>query len=326
MMVLDDLLRRRVVFLSGKGGVGKSTVGLALALAARRRGKRTLLIEIDTPLGATRGLGAAANDDLPGVSPDSDEAEPMPGLFTRNLDPQQVMDEYVRHVVPTELLARRVLDSPIYRRFFAAAPGLADLMLLGKILKLEEARERWSRKPVYDLVIVDAPATGHGLSLLRTPLAAVKAVPVGPVGQSAKRILSLLRDAERATLLLVAIPEEMAVVEAIEFHSAVAEDVGIHVGAMVLNACHERRLTAAQEAEVLRLSARGAEGTLPQGIPLRDALTAGRRHIRRRKLTRFYEARLKRSLPVPLVSLPYLFEESLGPESLRALSERLEAS
>jgi len=317
-MVLDDLLRRRLVFLSGKGGVGKSTLGLALCLAARERGKRVLLVEIDTPLEAARVLGRGPSG--------PEETEVSPGLFTVNLDPRGVMDEYVRHAVPTAMLSRRVIESPLYHRFFAAAPGLPDLMVLGKIMTLEEAHDRWSGKPRYDLVVVDAPATGHGLSLLRVPLAASKAVPVGPIGHNARRILAMLRDAKRTTLALVAIPEEMAVVEAVEFHETAAREVGIHTSAVFLNACHERRLTEDQEAEVLRLAAAGADGPLARGIRLGPALAAGRRQIRRRKLTRFYQARLRKALPFPLVSLPYLFEEEMGAGAIRALAERLEAS
>jgi anion-transporting ArsA/GET3 family ATPase len=317
-MVLDELLRRRLVFLTGKGGVGKSTVGLALALAARERGKRVLVVEIDTPLEAARVLGRGPAGPR--------ETEVMPGIFTVNLQPREVMDEYVRSVVPTEMLSRRVIESPIYARFFAAAPGLPDLMVLGKILTLEDARERWSRKPRYDLVVVDAPATGHGLSLLRVPRAASKAVPVGPVGNNARRIQALLEDPDRTTLALVAIPEEMAVVEAVELHESLRREVGIHASAVVLNACHERRLEERQESEVLRLAAAGADGTLGRGVRLRAALAAGRRHIRRRKLTRFYQGRLRKALPLPLVSLPYVFDEEMGEAAIRTLAERLEAS
>ena len=126
-MLLDDLLRRRLVILSGKGGVGKSVVGTALALAARDRGKRVLLIEIDTPVSAARFLGS--NPSLGHA-----ETEVLPGLFMVNLDPRTVMDEYVRTMARVDLIARRILDNPIYHRFFAAAPGLPELMVLGKIM------------------------------------------------------------------------------------------------------------------------------------------------------------------------------------------------
>jgi anion-transporting ArsA/GET3 family ATPase len=317
-MLLDDLLARRLVILSGKGGVGKSVVGMALALAARERGKRVLLAEIDAPLEASRYLGA------PPVG--SREAEISPGLFTVNLEPQAVMDEYVRHAVRVEMLVRRILESPIYRRFYSWAPGLRDLVVLGKVVVLAEAKEGWSRRPRFDLVIVDAPATGHGLSMLKAPVAASAAIPVGPIGHQARWILQHLRDARYCALGIVAVPEEMAVVEALEFHRVAREEIGISPCAVFLNACHERRLSEEQEAEVLRLTSQGALGRLAPGVTLPAALASARHHIRRRKLTRFYQARLKRALPLPVVPLPYVFEEELGQASLRMLAARLQTA
>jgi anion-transporting ArsA/GET3 family ATPase len=317
-MILDALLEKRLVFLSGKGGVGKSLMGAALAQAARERGKKVLLVEVDAPLEAARYLGR------PPVGERETEVEP--GLFTVNLRPRGVMDEYVRHMLKVDLLARRILESPIYERFFAVAPGLKELMVLGKIMVLEEERTGFSRRPRYDLIVVDAPATGHGLQFLKIPLAASKAVPVGPVGTNARRILALLRDPVRTALAIVAIPEEMAVVEAQELHQVATEDVGIATAALLLNCCHERQLDASAEAEVLRLSADGAGGALGPGVRLEAALAAARRHIRRRKLTRFYETRLQKSLPLPVVRLPFLFREEIGPAEVALLAARLAAA
>ena len=241
-VLLDDLLRRRLLILSGKGGVGKSVVGTALALAARDRGKRVLLVEIDTPVSAARFLGSN-----PAIG--HAETEVLPGLFMVNLDPRTVMDEYVRATARVDLIARKILENPVYSKFFAAAPGLPELMVLGKIMVLEEERTGFPRRPRFDLVIVDAPATGHGLSFLKVPLAASNAVPVGPVGHNARRILSMLRDPARTALAVVAIPEEMAVVEATEFAATAEKELGIKAQALILNACHERRFTAAGPVE-----------------------------------------------------------------------------
>jgi len=317
--VLDELLSRRLVILSGKGGTGKSVVGTALALAACARGKRVLLVEIDAPLEASRYLGVTRVG--------TKEAEVRPGLFAVNLDPAAVMDEYVRRVVRVDILARRVLDSPVYRRFFAAAPGLPELMVLGKIMVLVEARaSRFSSRPRYDLIVVDAPATGHGLAFLQVPLAASRAVPAGPIGSNARRILALLQDADRTALVLLAVPEEMAVVEAQELHRAAVDELGMPPIGLVLNQCHERRFTREQEAEILSLAAENASGRLVRGVGLRSALAVARRHIRRRKLTQFYQARLRRVLPLPTITLPYLFDEDIGPSSIERLARRLEAA
>jgi anion-transporting ArsA/GET3 family ATPase len=308
-VILDGLLEKRLVVISGKGGVGKSVTGAALALAAVKRGRRTLLVEVDSPLEATRYLGAQPAGG--GVR------EARPGLFTVNLAPTAVMDEYVRHVVKLELLARRILDSPVYHRFFAAAPGLRELMVLGKIMTLEEEREGWSRRPRYDLLIVDAPATGHGLSFLKVPQAASQAVPVGPIGVNARRIQGLLRDPRRTALLVVAIPEEMAVVEAAWFHRLATDELGIACAGVVLNAASEERFSRAEEAEVLRLK--------DASPALAPALAAARRQIRRRKRTRFYEKRLAREIEAPLLSLPFLPDDPIGPGALQRLVARFEA-
>ena len=108
--------------------------------------------------------------------------------------------------------------------------------------------------------MVDAPATGHGLAFLKVPLAASAAVPVGPIGHNARRVLAMLRDPGRTALVVVAIPEEMAVVEAVQFHRLAAGEIGMEPAAIVLNGCHERRFTDEDEAEVLRLTAEGADG------------------------------------------------------------------
>ena len=318
-MLLDDLLSRRLVVLTGKGGTGKSVVGTALALAACARGKRVLLVEIDAPLEASRYLGAAPVGGR--------EAQIRPGLFAVNMDPAAVMDEYVRETARVDLIARKILENPVYHRFFAAAPGLPELMVLGKIMVLEEQRaSRFSSRPRYDLIVVDAPATGHGISFLKVPVAASQAVPVGPVGHNARRILSMLRDAERTALVLVAVPEEMAAVEAQELHRAAVDELGMEPAVLVLNQCHERRFRREEEAEILRLAAENADGRLVRGVGLRAALSAARRHLRRRKLTQFYQTRLRRAIPLPLVSLPYLFDEDLGPSSIERLAQRLEAA
>lgn len=316
-MLLDDLFASRVLVLTGKGGVGKSTVGAALALSATRRGKRVLLAEIDASTTAFSRLIRGSGD--------PQESPALPGLFAVNLRPQAVMDEYVRHAVKLEGLSRRILGSPIYHRFFAAAPGLKELMVLGKIMTLEEARQGWSSRPRYDLIVLDAPATGHGLSLLNVPVAATKAVPVGPVASNARKILELLRDPKKTRTLLVAIPEEMAVVEAIELEASL-RGMGLAPRALFLNACQERLLTDAQEGAVLRLSAKEDAGRLPGAtVSLEGALAAARRHIRKRRLARVHEARLRRSLSIPLVRLPF-FYDPVGPEALNALADRLDAA
>jgi len=314
-MLLDDLLRRRLILLSGKGGVGKSVVGAALAVAARERGRRVLLVEVEAPLPAARYLDAAPAG--------KGETEALPGISTVNLEAREVMDEYVRRHVRVEAIVRRIIGSPVYHRFFTAAPGLKELMLLGKIVVASEERAAWVRSRRHDLVIADLPATGHGLLLLKVPLAASAAIPVGPVGHQARWILRMLRDPAWTALVIVAIPEEMAVVEALELERTAGGEVGMAAQALVLNACHERRFSGPEEAAILKLRGEAAEGVLRGGVPLQDALLAALRHLRRARLTRFYERRLRRAASAPLVKLPFLYGARLGLDDVRGLAARL---
>jgi hypothetical protein len=125
---------------------------------------------------------------------------------------------------------------------------------------------------------------------------------------------------------VVALPEEMAVVEALEFHRMARTEMGIPTRAFVLNGCHERRFTGAQETEILRRVAEDEDGRLAPGVTLQAALFAGRRHIRRRKLTQFYLRRLQQSGDAPVVTLPLLFTDRLDERALETLAERLEAA
>ena len=315
-MLSEALLRRRLILLSGKGGVGKSVVGAALALLASERGRRVLLVEVDTPLPATRYLEA------PDAGPA--ESEALPGLFTVNLQAQAVMDEYLRRHVRVEAIVNRIVASPVYHRFFAAAPGLKELMLLGRIVVASEERVGLRRRPRYDLVIADLPATGHGLALLKVPLAASAAIPVGPVGRQARAILEKLRDRDWTALAIVAVPEEMAVVEALELQRNSASEVGIEAQALILNACHEPRFANDEEAELGRLRRSGSSGVLKGGVALENALAAAARHQRRVRLTRFHERRLRRGALAPIATLPFVFAERLGRRELRRLAARLE--
>lgn len=313
-MVLDRLFSRRLVFLSGKGGVGKSVVGAALALCAQKRGMRVVLVEVEAPLPVARLLGGR-----PGASPITPE-EVLPGILTVNLEPAAVMEEYIKRTLHIQMFVRRIVQSPIYQRFYSAAPGLPELMLLGKIMDLTDDRHD------HDLVIVDSPATGHGLSFLKVPFAASAAIPLGPVGNAARRVISHLQDHEHTALAVVTIPEEMAVVEGLEFLEQAQREVGIAAEAVILNQCHEAVFDVEEEARVLELLAGETGGRLARGVSLRGALVAARRQMRRRKLTRFYQTRLTRATPLPLLRLPRVFAEELGLDDLRALAARLEAA
>jgi len=143
---------RRLLIISGKGGVGKSTLCSAFALSASRMGKRVLVIEMDEKERISRLFGT------PEVGYEG--AFVHPNIFVRNLLPMRVMDEFLETRVTVKTIARQILGSSIYKYFVAAAPGLKEFVTLGKIMLLEDEKEGRG-KPKYDFIVIDAPATGH---------------------------------------------------------------------------------------------------------------------------------------------------------------------
>ena len=150
------LLRKRLIFVTGKGGVGTSTVAAALGLAVARRGRRTILATISGQAGA---LGHGADGLL--------EVELAPGLAAVSIDPQDAMEEYLR--LQAGRLGSLLGSSGIFQYLAAAAPGLRELVTIGKVWELAQPRRLRRGARDYDLVIVDAPASGHAVALLRTP-------------------------------------------------------------------------------------------------------------------------------------------------------------
>ena len=272
------------VFILGKGGSGKSVISEGLAALAAERGRRTLLVRIGESLKTPdeRTLAAAPS---------------RHGFHVVDLDPRVAMDDYVQHVVRLRPLVERITRSEVYRKFFAAAPGLPELVLLGRIRQFSLERERHGGMR-YEAIIVDCPSSGHGLLMLETPLAALRAMPVGPFARLASEIIEWLKTATR--IGLVAIPEEMAVVEAIEFKEDLLERTSLSPAVAFLNRMRQESLSAAAHRALVEVE---AEPDSEDGLLLEAAL----RVQRRTRLEAFHQRRLTKGLgltPVVIAELP----------------------
>jgi anion-transporting ArsA/GET3 family ATPase len=218
----------RLHVVTGKGGVGKSTVSAALALAAARSGARTLAIEIPERAGLCRILGA---------SPEG------PGKVTRARDHLDVayfdgaaaLSEYLTRRVRLRGVVDVVLDHPLYRAFVHAAPGVQELMAMGKVR--DELRRRRRGSPYWDVVVVDAGATGHALQLLGMPAAAADAFGGGLVHREAERIDALLRDPVTTAVHVVATAEEMPLAEAVGALDVLRNRLHMPVRSLLVNQC-----------------------------------------------------------------------------------------
>ncbi len=296
---MEALLRdRRLLYVTGKGGVGKTTVAAALGLAAAEAGRRTIVCEVAEQDRVSRAFQRQ------GVVPET-EVQLADNLWAITIDPQRALEEWLARQLGGPGL-RVLARSSAFQYFVAAAPGAKELITIAKVWELA-APQRWDRRNrTYDLVVVDAPSSGHGLAMLTTPRTFGEIARVGPIRRQAFKVRDLLCDPERTGYVAVALPEEMPVNETLELERRLPEAVGIGLEAIVVNALWPERFSAA-DAETLR--AASEDGHRPEAAAaLRAALSAHERARAQRSHLR----RLRRGTSARVVTLPYLFESEIG--------------
>lgn len=234
---------QRVVIVSGKGGVGKSSVSAALALGFSQRGFRTLACEVNAKERVSVLLERAPAG--PQVTALEDN------LWSVNVQPQEAMREYALMIVKFNTIYNAVFENRLVRYFLKFVPSIQELVLLGKILY--HAQEKVSETAFrFDRVVIDAPATGHAVSFLRIPRVLLSTVPPGPLATEVQKMNDILTDANRTKALLVTIPEEMPLVETAELFQALAQGPGIHTEAILLNSFVGPRFSGADLETVSR--------------------------------------------------------------------------
>jgi anion-transporting ArsA/GET3 family ATPase len=306
MATVPGLLDKRLVFVTGKGGVGKSTVSLALALAGARAGKRTILCEV----AAQEHLSQVFDRGQVGFH----EVEMDRDLWAISIDPDEAMREYVLLQLKVKAMRDLLFRSRIFTYLAAATPGLKELVTIGKIweLALDDRKARGGRR--YDLVIVDAPATGHGVGFLQTPRTFANVARVGPIRQQAETLDGFIRDRKRTGIAVVALPEEMPVNETASLERDLASEVGVQVDRIFCNGLYPERFS---EPEVERIAA-----TAPRTESLaRAACRAAITESRRARAQREQLARLEENCEAPVSPLPFLFEPELGVDEIGALAD-----
>jgi hypothetical protein len=301
------LLDRRLVVVTGKGGVGKSTVSAALALLATRAGKRVLVCEVNAQERVAPLLGALPSG--------TTAHQVRPGLSSLVVTPGAALREYGLMVVRFQAVYDAVFENRFVRHFLRVVPSLGELVMLGKML--HEARAERDGRPRWDLVIVDAPSTGHAVQLLRVPGAMLGTVPPGPLRSDAAWMQDWLLDPARTALAVVTLPEEMPVTEAIELDQQLRAQVGLAPAALVVNAMPARRFDAGEAA---RLQVLGA-GAPPAG----PAARAGRLQAARAEAAGRELARARAALALPTTLLPLLAAPTWGAPEVERLADALAA-
>lgn len=301
---LAALKRRRLIVVTGKGGVGKSLLTVAIGRMLAEAGRRTLVLEVDPRENLHPLLGTA---------PSGGEVVAAGGrLYLQNLKPREVADWVVRRQVKIEMLVKRVLESPVYHRFVDGAPGLREMAILGHALRL--LRGETKKAPRVDTVVLDAPATGHGVYLLTSARLYAETIGHGPFAGLARDIAEFAADPEQTTVTVVTLAEEMPVQEAIELRDSLLEKFGREPELLVVNGLYPPVPGERCEETVAGDRIEPSESVDEEGML---ALWSRRRAVNERELARLAEA-----WPAPSLNLPLLPMEP-GPPLVDELVEKL---
>jgi anion-transporting ArsA/GET3 family ATPase len=309
-------LRRRLVIVTGKGGTGKTTVAAALAMAAADRGKRVLVAAVDPD---TRLAGLIG----PRAGPLPYQPEKLrDNVWASHIEPFEALGEYLGLQLGTRLIVDPILRQRAFRQLLLASPGWRELITLGKVWHLEQMREGARAK--YDLIIVDAPATGHGLTFLDVPRVVVSAVRAGPLRHHTERVEALIEDPERTLLLPVALAEELPARETAELVARARKALGIAIDTVVVNAVHPPPyppdLAQLDEALAALPDPDAPIGALP---PPRTLAACGAALRARAELNARHVAQIAEQTRLPVLTLPYLSQGVRGPEDTAVLGAAL---
>ena len=316
------MLDKRLLFVTGKGGVGKSTVSIALGLLAARRGLRTIVAELANQervqgLFIAEAPPSGAADRSKNGHEQFRELKLAAGLYTISIDPQQAMEEYLR--VKAGTIGQALGSSRLFQAFAMATPGMRELLSIGKVWELAQLHRRTRGGAPYDLVIVDAPATGHGVGLLRTPRTFADIARVGPIAHQGRTIADTIADSAFTGVIAVATPEEMPVNETMTLADELARDQ-LPLDLVIVNALYPARFEAEEIDEL------NAALTRTRSALARSALRAALSEHARAATQREQLNRLSEQVDGRLVELPFVFADHIGLPELEVLAGALETA
>jgi anion-transporting ArsA/GET3 family ATPase len=313
-MLTGSLLDRELIFVTGKGGVGKTTIAAALALLAAERGKRTLVCEVDA-----KGNLAEFFETGPTRF---EEREIQPNLWAMSMDTEASLKQYLSLQLKIPLVARIGPLAHMFDFVATAAPGVKEIVTVGKLCW--EVKERH-----YDLVVVDASPTGHIVGQLAAPQAINQLVQVGLVRQQTGWMLDILGNPALTGLVIVATPEEMPVSETIELRRRVEAETTVDLAAVIVNRVLPELFGRGEEEVFERLDQPDSIGVLDDALggSVQPMFDGARMAVTLRRTRAEHLERLRASIDasVPLLYVPYLFVRSHGLRSTRQVADALSA-
>lgn len=321
---MASLLDRRLVVVTGKGGTGKTTVACALGLIAARRGLRTIVAEVGERQRLPALFGTAGGE----------EVRLRDDLWSASIDPDRAMIEWLG-TIGGRVAARMLAASSTFQYFAAAAPGAKELVTLRRVMELSEgssarraaARHGGDSPEHYDLVVLDAPATGHALAMLRSPRTFSAIARVGPMVEQTGKLQDLLEDRSRCAYVAVTHASEMAVTETLDLERQLRQLLHRDLDAVLVNGTYPRRFTREELARLERLDTDGSGSEIERRQL--DALVSGAlSSYRRARAQQSQIARLRRrrhsgATPPGVLTIPFRFVPALDLAALEAIADRL---
>jgi anion-transporting ArsA/GET3 family ATPase len=301
-----SVFTQRLLVVTGKGGVGKTTIAAAIGLLAIGRGLRTIVVEVGDQSRLAALFGLASQE--PGV-----ETHLKDGLWSISIDPDRALLEWLQRL-GGRVSGRVLASSGTFQYFAAAAPGAKELVSMVKIWQLTKREPRRGPHPGYDLVVLDAPATGHALGMLASPRTFGAIAQVGPIARQAERVRELLSDPSRSSYLAVAQGTALAVIETLDLQSSLRQQLGRELHAVIVNGVLPQRFTV---TELARLS------QLEDGAVTRSATLAARAVHDRARAQHNQLARLRRR-SFEVLPIPFQFVSELDLPAVQRIAAQLD--
>jgi anion-transporting ArsA/GET3 family ATPase len=310
-----DLLERRLLFFTGKGGVGKSTMAAATAMLAADRGRRVLLVDVD----GKGDIATLFEHAAVGFSP----VEVHPGVLAMSMDTEASLKEYLKLNLRVPVLGRVGPLARVLEFVATAAPGVKEILTIGKICW--DVREAMAGTADFDLVVVDASASGHIVAQLGAPAAIQEMVDVGPVRSQTDWLVELLSDPAVTGVNIVTTPEEMPVAETIELVARLRAEVTTPLATVIVNRVLPELFTTADEETFAAIREPEVSAALTRlaGEGTTAVLDAARLAVSLRRSGATHLAELSERVDLPLLYVPYLFARVQGRRVLRMVADAL---